>query len=186
VLPIPPTPTSWPWHSPELGHIIFARPRASPSIDGLRSYPLTQLWGVLVSSHCGCSYRVADPFWSLYTFSRSFIGDLVFHPIDDCKHPLRYFPGTGIASQDRAISGSCQQNLSAILNSVWFWWWFMGWIPGWSSLQIVLPWVSALNIVSVTPSRGVLFPILRRSEVSNFGLPSSWVSCVLQIVLWIV
>ena len=25
-LPYPPTPTSWPWHSPELRHIKFARP----------------------------------------------------------------------------------------------------------------------------------------------------------------
>jgi len=24
----------------------------------------------------------------------------VFHPIDDCEHPLLYLPGTGIASQD--------------------------------------------------------------------------------------
>jgi hypothetical protein len=29
LLPNPPTPASWPWHSPVLGHIIFARPRAS-------------------------------------------------------------------------------------------------------------------------------------------------------------
>ena len=26
------TPASWPWDSPVLGHMIFARPRASPSI----------------------------------------------------------------------------------------------------------------------------------------------------------
>jgi hypothetical protein len=25
LLPNPPTPTSWPWHSPVLGHIIFAK-----------------------------------------------------------------------------------------------------------------------------------------------------------------
>jgi hypothetical protein len=29
-----------------------------------------------------------------------------YYPIDDCEHPLLYFPGTGIASQERAISGS--------------------------------------------------------------------------------
>jgi hypothetical protein len=33
----------------------------------------------------------------------------VFHPIDDCEHPLLYLPGTGIASQKRAVSESCQQ-----------------------------------------------------------------------------
>jgi hypothetical protein len=42
----------------------------------------------------------ADPFSSLGTFSSSFIGDPVFHTIDDCEHPLLYLPGTGIVSQD--------------------------------------------------------------------------------------
>jgi hypothetical protein len=46
----------------------------------------------------------------------------VFHSIDDCEHPLLYLPGTGIASQETAISGSCQQNLAGICNSVWVWW----------------------------------------------------------------
>ena len=51
LLPNPPTPTSWPWHSPVLGHIVFTRPRASPPIDGQLGHPLlhmqleTQLWG---------------------------------------------------------------------------------------------------------------------------------------------
>jgi hypothetical protein len=36
-------------------------------------------------------------------FSDSFIGDLVLHPIDDCEHPLLYFP-----------AGSCQQALVGI------------------------------------------------------------------------
>jgi hypothetical protein len=34
LLPNTPTPTSWPWNSPVLGHIIFTRPRASHPIDG--------------------------------------------------------------------------------------------------------------------------------------------------------
>jgi hypothetical protein len=50
-----------------------------------------------------------------------FIGGPVFHPIDDCEHSLLYLPGTGIASQERDITGSCQQNLSGICNSVWVW-----------------------------------------------------------------
>ena len=53
------------------------------------------------------------------TFSSSFIRDPVFHPIDDCEHPLLYLPDTDIASQEsyiRVLSGSCQQNLSCILN----------------------------------------------------------------------
>jgi hypothetical protein len=31
LLPYPPTPTSWFWHSSVLGHIIFARPRGLSS-----------------------------------------------------------------------------------------------------------------------------------------------------------
>jgi hypothetical protein len=100
--------------------MIFTRPRASPPIDGRLGHPLlhmqleTQLWEVLVSSYCCSSYRVAVPFSSLGTFSSSFIGGSVFHPIADCEHPLLYLPGTGLASQERAISGSCQQNLAGI------------------------------------------------------------------------
>jgi hypothetical protein len=42
----------------------------------------------------------------------------------------------------------------------------MGWIPGYGSLWMVHPFVSAPNFVSVTPSMGVLFPILRRGKVT--------------------
>jgi hypothetical protein len=82
--------------------------------------------GVLVSSYCCSFYRVADPFSSLGTFSSSFIGVHVFYPIDDCDHPLLNLPGNGIASQEIAMSGSCQQNLASIFNCVWVWWLFMG------------------------------------------------------------
>jgi hypothetical protein len=57
LLPNPPTPASWPWHSPVLGHIIFTKARASPPIDGQLGHPLlhmqpeTQLCGILVSSY---------------------------------------------------------------------------------------------------------------------------------------
>jgi hypothetical protein len=84
---------------------------------------------MLVSSYCCSSYRAVDPFSSLGAFSSSSIGGPVFHPIDDCEHPPLYLPGTGIASQETAISGSCQQNLAGICNSVWVWWLFWGWIP---------------------------------------------------------
>jgi hypothetical protein len=69
--------------------------------------------GVLVSSYCCISYRVPEPFSSLGTFSSSSFGGPVFHPIDDGEHPILYLPGTGIASQETAISGCCQQNLVA-------------------------------------------------------------------------
>jgi predicted benzoate:H+ symporter BenE len=38
----------------------------------------------------------------------------VFHPIDDCENPLLCLLGTGIASQETAISGCFQQNLAGI------------------------------------------------------------------------
>jgi hypothetical protein len=62
--------------------------------------------------------RDADPFSSLSTFSSSFIMGHVFHPIDDCEHPLLYLLGIGLDSLEGAMSGSCQQNLSGICNSV--------------------------------------------------------------------
>jgi hypothetical protein len=126
-IPSPPRPApqcTWPWNSPAQGHMIFARPRTSPPIDGQLGHPLlhmqleTHLWGVLVSSYRCSSYRVANPFSSLGTFSSSFIRDPVFHPKDDCEHLLLYLPGIGIDSQERAMSGSCQQNLAGICNSV--------------------------------------------------------------------
>ena len=127
----------------------------------------TRALGVLVSSCCCSTYRVADPFSSLGAFSSFPIGGLVFHPIDDCEHPLLYLLGTGIASNETSIPGSLQQNLAGICNSVWVWWLIMGWVPRCSSLWMVHPFISALNVVSVTPSMGVLFPILRRGEFSK-------------------
>ena len=97
--------------------------------------------GVLINSYCCSTCRVADPFSSLGTFFSSSIGGLVFHPIYDCEHPLLYLPGTGIASQETTISGSYQQNLASICNSVCVWWLIMGWIPGWGSLWMVHPFV---------------------------------------------
>jgi hypothetical protein len=101
------------------------RPSATYAVE-------TRSLGVLVSTYCCSSYRVADPFISLGTFSSSSIGGPVFHPIDDCEHPLLYLPGIGITSQDTDISGSCHKNLSGICNSVSVWWLLMGWISGWA------------------------------------------------------
>ena len=120
---------------PVLGHMIFTRPRASP-IDGQLGHPLlhtqleAQFWGLLVSSYSCSSYTVADPFSSLGIFSSSFIRGLVFHPIDDCDNSLLYLPGTGIASQEIAISRSCQENLAGICHSICIWWLYRGGSPG--------------------------------------------------------
>jgi hypothetical protein len=46
----------------------------------------------------------------------------VFHQIDDLEHPLLYLPGTDLASNETAISGSFQQNLAGICYSVCDWW----------------------------------------------------------------
>ena len=91
----------------------------------------------------------------------------MIHPIADCEHPLLCLPGTGIASQETTISGSFQQNLAGICNSVWVWWLIMEWIPRWVSLWMVQTLVLAPNFVSVTPSMGILFPILRRDKVTH-------------------
>jgi hypothetical protein len=102
LLPNPSTPASWPWYFPVLGHLFFARPRTSPPSDGQLGHPLlhmqleTRALGVLVSSYCCSTYRVADSFSSLGTFPSSYIADPVFHPIDDCEHPFLYLPETGI------------------------------------------------------------------------------------------
>jgi hypothetical protein len=144
----------------------------------------TQALGILVSSYCCSSYRVADSFSSLGTFSSSFIRGPVFHPIDECEHTLLYLLGTVISSPETAISGSCQLNLAGICNSFWVWWLFMGWIPRWGSLWMVLPSVSAPNFVS-TISMGTLFPILRSNEVSTLWSSFFLSLCVLQIVSWV-
>jgi hypothetical protein len=53
LLPNPPTPASWPWHSPVLGHIIFVRPRASHPIDGWLGHLLLHMQ--LETQVLGCS-----------------------------------------------------------------------------------------------------------------------------------
>jgi hypothetical protein len=72
-----------------------------------------QALGVLVSSYCCSSYRVADPFSSLGAFSSSFVGGPVLHPIADCEHPLLYLPGTGIAHKRQLYQGHVSKILLA-------------------------------------------------------------------------
>jgi hypothetical protein len=77
--------------------------------------------GVLVSSYCCSTYRVADPFSSLGNFSSSSIGGPVIHPIANCEHPLLCLPGPGVVSHETAISGYFQQNLASLCNGVSNW-----------------------------------------------------------------
>ena len=117
--PHPNTPASRPRQFTILGKINLIRPRASPPNDGRVGQLLLNMqlktWGlwVLVSSYSCSYYWVADPFSSLGTFSSSSIGGPMFHPIDDTEHPLLDLPGTGRASQETGISGSCQKLLLA-------------------------------------------------------------------------
>jgi hypothetical protein len=139
-LPPPATPTSWPWCSSVLRHIKFASPMGlsfqwwpiRPSFDTYAARVKSS--GVLVSSYCCSTYRVADPFSSLGIFSSSSIGGPVIHPIADCENPLRCLLGPSIASQETAISGSFQQNLASVCKGVIIWRLIMGWIPRYGSL----------------------------------------------------
>jgi hypothetical protein len=62
---------------------------------------------------------VANHFSSFSPFSNSFIGDPVISPMGSCELLPLYLPGSGKASQETAISGSCQQALLGIHHSVW-------------------------------------------------------------------
>ena len=121
--------------------------------------------GSMVGWYCSSSYEVAKPFSSFSPFSNSSIGNLVLSPMVGCKHLPLYWSGSGRASQETAISGSCQPALTS-WHPKW-WLLYMGWIPGWGwgSLWMAFLSVSAPHSVSVTPPMGILFPFLRRSEV---------------------
>ena len=68
LLPYPPIPIFWPWHSPVQGHIKFASPMglswqwwpSRPSFDTYAARDKSS--GVLVSSYCCSTYTVAVPF----------------------------------------------------------------------------------------------------------------------------
>ena len=132
------------------------------------------------------SYRVAITFSTFSTSPNSSFVVLVLSLIVDCEHLPLYWSGSGRTSQYTAMPGSCQQVLLGIHNSVWVWCLQMGWIPRWGSLWMALPSVSAPHFVSVSPPMSILFPLLRRTEVStlwsSFFLSFMWsVNCILGI-----
>jgi hypothetical protein len=45
------------------------------------------------------------------------------------EHLPLYLSGSGRASQETTMSGSFQQELVGIHNSVWVWWLNIGWMP---------------------------------------------------------
>jgi hypothetical protein len=79
----------------------------------------------------------------------------------DCEHLYLYWSGSCITSQDTAVSGSCQQALLSIHNSVWIWCLNLGWIPRCGSLCMDFSSVSASLFVP-------LFPLNRSNSGLNF------------------
>ena len=63
-------------------------------------------WFILRFLLCGCKLlQLLGP------FSSSSIGDPVLSPVDGCEPPLLYFLGSGRATQETAISGSCHKHV---------------------------------------------------------------------------
>jgi hypothetical protein len=157
----PPTPASPPWHSPILGHRAFTEPKALLPIDAWHSHPLLhmrlepwvppcillgwwfspwELWGSLVGWYCCSSYGVANPFSSFSPFSNSFIGDPMLSPMVVYENPPLYLSVSDRASQETALSDSCQHALLGIHNSVCVWWLYMGWFTySFTFLSLPLP-----------------------------------------------
>jgi hypothetical protein len=103
-----------------------------------------------------------------------------------CEHPPLYMSGSGRASQETAISGSCQHALLGIHSSVCVWWLYMGWICRWGSLWIVFPSVSVPHFVSIFAPMSILLHLLRMTKgptlSSSFFLSFMWsVNCILGI-----
>ena len=143
--PIPLTPahqpTSLSWHSPILGHLAFSRPKASPALDvqqrpssatyasGSVGPSMCTLWLVVYSlgsqrvqiGYYCFFYGAASSFSSFFPFSSSSTGDLVLNPMAGWERLPPYLSCTGWASQETAISDSCQLALVGIHNSFWVW-----------------------------------------------------------------
>ena len=56
-----------------------------------------------------------------------------------------------------------------------------GWTTRWGSLWMVIPSVSTPHFVSVTPSMGVLFPLLRKIRLSKL-----WASLLLSFMWFVI
>jgi hypothetical protein len=102
-------------------HIKFASPMGlslqwwptRPSFDTYAARHKSS--GVLLSSYCCSTYRVAVPFSSLGNFSSSSIGGCVIHPIADCDHPLLCLLGPGIVSQEKLLREGDSPALGLVL-----------------------------------------------------------------------
>jgi hypothetical protein len=72
-----PTPTSWPWHSPILGHRAFTESRTSPPIDDWLGHPLLHMQLKSWVPPCGfCGWWFSP--WEIWGY---WIIHIVVHPI---------------------------------------------------------------------------------------------------------
>jgi hypothetical protein len=108
--------------------------------------------GVLVGSYCCSSYGAANPFSSYSSFSNSSIGDSVISSLVGCEHLPLYMSGSGRASQESAISGSCQHVLLGIHNSVCICWLYMGWYIFFVK-NILFKYMSTLSCLQIHQKR---------------------------------
>jgi len=197
VLPHPPIYSLLPSGPGIKGHRAFTGPRASPPTDAWQGHPLLHmrmepgslhvcsLVGGLVPRssgmsgwYCCSSYGVANPFSSFSPFNNSSIGDPVLSSMVGCKHPPPYLSGSGRASQETALSGSCQHALLGIRNSDWVWWLCI-WVDpqvGQSLDGLSFSLYSTLCSTQNAPV-SILFPFLRRTEASTI-----WSSFVLSFM----
>jgi hypothetical protein len=79
-----------------------------------------------------------------------------------------YWLGAGRNSLGTAISGSCQQVLLAISDSIGFWCLQMGWIPRWASLWMSFPSVFVPFFVVVVVVVVPVFLLDRNISGLNF------------------
>ena len=70
--------------------------------------------------------NICKPLQLLGSFLSSSVGDPVPSSMDGWEHGPLYSSGSGRASLEIAISGSCQQALVGIYNSVWILYLYMG------------------------------------------------------------
>ena len=105
------------------------------------------------------------------TFSSSFIGHPVLHPMDGCEHTLLYLSGTGRASQETTISGSCQWELAGIHNSVW-----VGNCIDWG-VNIQFCWAKGNSRQYLTQMLQVKLYILMKKKMCSFGNSDKQLSC---------
>ena len=101
--------------------------------------------------HKGLSFHwyYVRPLHLFQPFPNSSVGVPVLSLMVGCEHPHLYWLGSGRDSQETAVSGSCQQALPDISNSVCVRCLHVEWISRWGSLWMVFPSVFALILVPV-------------------------------------